>query len=141
MSKRLSARIVKAPELHEWQQLGRIVAIKLLQPTCQVMILAVYGFPRLHSRLADNDVMHAHIVEWAAGQTTACLIAGDLNVTASCSSLLAVPDLYGLRRVSPEVGSLITTLCVPNGVVLALPTLVGGGTSHSPLPNGASRGV
>ena len=103
MSKKLSARLCMIPELSEWTDLGRLVCVKIVLSQCDIVIIAVYGFPSSHERYADNEALQAQIVHWAAGLSCAVLIAGDMNSSSASSPLLAMPDRFGLWRVTPEV--------------------------------------
>ena len=47
VSSRFLARKVEAPELHLWQSIGRIVAVRISFESCDVMVLAIHGSQNL----------------------------------------------------------------------------------------------
>ena len=102
VSSRFSARKVEAPEIHHWQALGRLVAVRISFQACEVLVLAIYGFPKSHDMYCQNEVMHAQVSSWIAGLNMAMLLAGDYNETTTSAKLLAMPDLVNLWKVSPD---------------------------------------
>ena len=96
----IPAREVKAPDLHEWTSIGRMLAVKMVTGCSPVIVLVMYGFPKSHPRYADNEVMIAQAAAWASRLTTAVIWTGDLNMNVNNSHFVALPERHGFWRLN-----------------------------------------
>ena len=98
-------RKVSAPELHEWQECGRLVASAVTATNFRFYLLGLYGFAVSHPRHAHNEGMFAAIALWADSLTVPVLIVGDWNETIESSPFLSLSKNVGLWRISPDISS------------------------------------
>ena len=73
-----NVRLLRAPELHHWESLGRVAAAYIATSQLQFVVVGVYGFAVSHERHGDNEGMFACIAMWARSLTS-LLIIGDFN--------------------------------------------------------------
>ena len=111
-------RRIRAEAISRREQEGRMTAAYLSHGN-EVMVLVVgYGYPASHLRHDMNDSMLIQLHNWVVSLKMPVLIAGDLNVTTTTSSYLALCQTAGIWRVLPDGPSTTNRL---GGIADSLP--------------------
>ena len=93
---------ISSPEIHQWESIGRALAVRLTIGSYNLVIAGVYGFAPSHARHEQNDSMIASVGAWLSSLNCPVILAGDMNETVSSSPFVSLSHNIGLWRLSGD---------------------------------------